>query len=262
MRASHQRTPGSLPIHAMPACMASQTHSSRKIHSAARTVNAPRTTAAGRLLRFPFMRADGAGVFSRPDDLVQLHALDVGVDLHPQRKVIGHLEGKGGLFHAREQVVQAPGIEIDAPRLVRKILRIPGAVQDLIVALVLGEVRAEGLALEGGGHLKPFPGQGRELLRRFDVEVPDDDEVLVLGGLFLSLQVDPSARDCSSTSRPAGVPHCACAASSTKSKLPALNEAMNGSRHQLNLGRYRFPTFSRGGLAVAANPLNATALLS
>src|SRR5258706_626824 len=67
MRASHQRTPGSLPIHAMPACMASQTHSSRKIHSAAKTVNAPRTTAAGRLLRFPFMRADAAGSLSRPD---------------------------------------------------------------------------------------------------------------------------------------------------------------------------------------------------
>jgi hypothetical protein len=38
-----------------------------------------------------------AGSLSRPDDLVQLHALDVGVDLHPQRKVIGHLEGKRGL---------------------------------------------------------------------------------------------------------------------------------------------------------------------
>src|SRR5258707_1141095 len=63
-----------------------------------------------------------------------------------------------------------------------------------------------------------------------------------------------SARDCSSVRRPAGVPHCACAASSTKSKLPALNEAMNGSRHQLNFGRYRFPTFSRGGFAATANP--------
>src|SRR6267154_3219417 len=105
MRASHQRTPGSLPIHAMPACMASQTHSSRKIHSAAKTVNAPRTTAAGRLLRFPFIRADAAGSLSRPDDLVQLHALDVGIGLYPQRKVIGHLGGRRGLFHAREQVV-------------------------------------------------------------------------------------------------------------------------------------------------------------
>src|SRR2546427_3978477 len=71
-----------------------------------------------------------------------------------------------------------------------------------------------------------------------------------------------SARDCSSTKRPAGVPHCACAARKTKSKLPALNDAMKGSRHQSNLGRYRLPTFSRGGLAVAANPLNATALRS
>src|SRR5258706_12031344 len=140
MRASHQRTPGNLPSHAMQACMASHTPSSIKIHSAAETVNAPRRTATGRLLRFPFMSAEAAGSLARPDDLVQLHSLDVGVDLHPQRKVIGHLESKRGLFHAREQVVQAPGIEIDDPRLVREILRIPGAVQDLVVALVLGHV--------------------------------------------------------------------------------------------------------------------------
>src|SRR6266850_8377412 len=99
MRASHQRTPGSLPIHAMQACMASHTHSSRKIHSAANTVNTPRTTAAGKLLRFPFMRADAAGSLSRPDDLVELLTLYVGVDLHPQRKVIGHLKGERDLFH-------------------------------------------------------------------------------------------------------------------------------------------------------------------
>jgi len=36
MRASHQRMPGSLPIHVMQACMTSHTHSSRKIHSAAK----------------------------------------------------------------------------------------------------------------------------------------------------------------------------------------------------------------------------------
>src|SRR6267378_7660045 len=120
MRASHHRMPGSLPIHAMQACMASHTHSSRKIHSAAKTVNAPRSKTPGKFLRFPFMRADAAESLSRPDDLVQLHALDVGVDLHPQRKVIGHLEGKRGLFQAREQVVQPPGIEIDDPRLVRE----------------------------------------------------------------------------------------------------------------------------------------------
>src|SRR6267154_2484802 len=156
MRASHQRTPGSLPIHAMPACMASHTHSSRKIHSAARTVNAPRTTAPGKFLRFPFMRADAAGSLSRPDDLVELHALDVGIDLHPQGKVIGHLEGECRLLQVREQLSRAPGVEIDYARLVREVLRIPGVVQDLVVALVLGEVGAEGLALEGGGHLKPF----------------------------------------------------------------------------------------------------------
>src|SRR3979409_688936 len=98
MRASHPLTPGSLPIHAMQACMASHTHSSRKIHSAAKTLNAPRTKAPGKFLRFPFMRADAAGSLSRLDDLVQLHALDVGVDLHPQRKVIGHLEGHRGVY--------------------------------------------------------------------------------------------------------------------------------------------------------------------
>src|SRR5258707_14819714 len=110
MRASHQRTPGGLPIHAMQACMASHTHSSIKIHSAAKTVNTPRRTATGRLLRFPFMRAEAAGSLSRPDDLVQLDALDVGVDLHPQRKMIGHREGKRACFHAREYAGQAPGI--------------------------------------------------------------------------------------------------------------------------------------------------------
>src|SRR6266581_1595135 len=53
MRASHQRTPGSLPSHAMQACMASHTHSSRKIHSAAKSVSAPRSRAARSPLGFP-----------------------------------------------------------------------------------------------------------------------------------------------------------------------------------------------------------------
>src|SRR6267143_2789296 len=104
MRASHQRTPGSLPIHAMQACMASHTHSSRKIHSATRTVNAPRTAAARRSLglRCVFMHAlaengCSAASLARPNDLVQPYAFYIGVDLHPQRKMIGHLEGKRGL---------------------------------------------------------------------------------------------------------------------------------------------------------------------
>src|SRR5258708_27033739 len=59
MRASHQRTPGSLPIHAMPACMASHIHSSRKIHSAAKTVNAPRAAAARITLGFPRIFTQG-----------------------------------------------------------------------------------------------------------------------------------------------------------------------------------------------------------
>src|SRR5437879_512288 len=127
----------------------------------------------------------------RPDDLVELLTLYVGVDLHPQRKVIGHLEGERRLLHVREQLLRAPGVEIDHARLVREILRIAGVMQNLIVALVLGQVRAEGLALEGGGHLKPFPGQSRELLGRFDIAVPDYDEILVLGGLLVPLQIDP-----------------------------------------------------------------------
>src|SRR5713101_8234584 len=101
MRASHQRTPGNFPIHAMHACMASHTHSSRKIHSAARSVSAPRSAAARRALWFSrvFMRefAENGrppGSLSRPDDLVELLSGDVGVDLHPQGKVVGHLEGK------------------------------------------------------------------------------------------------------------------------------------------------------------------------
>src|SRR5258706_4439522 len=116
MRASHQRIPGSLPIHAMQACMASHTPSSIKIHSAAKTVNAPRTTATGRLLRFPFMRAEAAGSLSRPDDLVELLSGDVGADLHPQGQVVGHLERKRGLLHSRQQVLVAAGVEIEHPR--------------------------------------------------------------------------------------------------------------------------------------------------
>src|SRR6267378_4819720 len=189
MRASHQRTPGSLPIRAIQACMASHIHSSRKIHSAATTVSAPRAAPARTSLRFPFMRAHAdafsAGSRPRPDDLVELLTLYVGVDLHPQRKVIGHLKGERRLLQVREQLFRAPGVEIDHARLVREILRIAGVVQNLIVALVLGQVRAEGLALEGGRYLKSFPGQSRELLGRFDVEVPDYDEILVLGGLLV-----------------------------------------------------------------------------
>src|SRR6266511_4115727 len=48
--------PGTLPNHAMQACMASHTHSSRKIHSAARSVNAPRATAIRMSLRFLCIR--------------------------------------------------------------------------------------------------------------------------------------------------------------------------------------------------------------
>src|SRR5712664_3662284 len=60
MRASHPLTPGSLPIHAIYACMASHIHSSRKIHSAARTVNAPRTAAARITLGFTRIFTQGA----------------------------------------------------------------------------------------------------------------------------------------------------------------------------------------------------------
>src|SRR2546425_5456858 len=143
---------------------------------------------------------------SRTDDLVELLTLYVGVDLHPQRKVIGHLKGERGLVHSREQLLQAPGVEIDHARLVREILRIAGVVQNLIVALVLGQVRAEGLALEGGGHLKPFPGQGRELFGRFDIEVPDYDEILVLGGLLVPLQIDPFCQGPQLHQAPRGCP--------------------------------------------------------
>src|SRR6266853_4973461 len=51
--------PGSLPSHAMQACMASHIHSSRKIHSAAKTVNAPRTTAARITLGLPRIFTQG-----------------------------------------------------------------------------------------------------------------------------------------------------------------------------------------------------------
>src|SRR2546427_3320847 len=78
---------------------------------------------------------------SRTDDLVELLTLYVGVDLHPQRKVIGHLKGERRLLQVREQLLRVPGVEIDHARLVREILRIAGVMQNLIVALVLGQVR-------------------------------------------------------------------------------------------------------------------------
>src|SRR5882672_210543 len=71
-------------------------------------------------------RRRGNGVSSLPglDDLVELLALDVGVDLHPQGVVVGHLESERGLLQAREEVRGAPGVEVEDPGLVGEVLRV------------------------------------------------------------------------------------------------------------------------------------------
>src|SRR5882672_73452 len=108
-------------------------------------------------------RGNGVKSLSRLDDLVELLALDVRVDLHPQGKVVGHLEGERRLLQAREQIGGAPGVEIDDPRLVGEILRVVSVLQDLVVALVLREIRSVGLRFQGCGHLQPLRGQRSEL---------------------------------------------------------------------------------------------------
>src|SRR5215813_7214361 len=49
-------------------------------------------------------RGNGVRSLAGLDDLVEHLALDVGVDLHPQRQVVGQLEGERVLAQAREQV--------------------------------------------------------------------------------------------------------------------------------------------------------------
>src|SRR5215831_6943306 len=90
-------------------------------------------------------RGHGVSSLGRLDDLVELFALDVGVDLHPQRQVVGQLEGERVLAQVREQVSGAAGEEIQDPRLVGKALRVVRVLQDLVVALVLREIRPVGL---------------------------------------------------------------------------------------------------------------------
>src|SRR5882672_1997305 len=118
-------------------------------------------TVPGRLL---------AVLLPRPDDLVELLALDLGIDLHPQREVVRQLERKRRLFQVGKQVLGAPGVEIEDSRLVREILRIVRIVQDLVVALVLREVGSVGLGLERRRHLQPLRGQRRELAGAVEVE--------------------------------------------------------------------------------------------
>src|SRR5215831_7030756 len=136
-------------------------------------------------------RGNGVSSLARLDDLVELLALDVGVDLHPQRQVVGQLEGERVLSHAREQVRGAPGEEVEDPALVGEALRVVRVLQDLVVALVLRKVRSVGLRFEGARHLQALRGQGGELGGRFEIEVADDDEILVDAGLLVALQVDP-----------------------------------------------------------------------
>ena len=107
-------------------------------------------------------------------------------------------------------------------------------VQDLVVAFVLGEVRAV-FALQAGRELQALGaerGHERAVVAR-DVEVARDDDVaLATRGVLHALPAPEQSPTQAASSRSSGMrpfsvlPQRTCAVSIRKSKLPARNEAM------------------------------------
>lgn len=101
-------------------------------------------------------------------------AIDVGVDLHPERQVVGELSRELLLAHPGNSGSLLPLQKIQNATCVGEVLPIDRIVEDPVVAFALGEV---GSGLELRKHSwddKPLAAQSSEAraLPAWDVEVP------------------------------------------------------------------------------------------
>src|SRR5262249_53920507 len=150
--------------------------------------------------------ADRSGDLAVPgvlEDLVQPLALDVGLDLHPDRQVVGELEAEflAGQVLPGEQVLDAGVVdeEVEHPTRIAEARCQRRQVEDLVEARVLPQVRAADRALprleraQCVGYAKSTARQRAEQLvaQLRDVEVAEDDQVRVLGEPVLEPGVDP-----------------------------------------------------------------------